>query len=253
MAKITRSNLKKIIQEEIENTIVDEGLLDTFRALGSGLKKFYKDAEVTGEIEASKRATQAAGRQLTDRRDKFRAALSRETDPDRKKRIEQEIDTLDAMIKGLSRGGSEAEEVHAALADVSDGKMEDTDNEFVRAAQRAAATARRIKAEPAEEGETPAEKAAEKKAAAVVKSNPEAYAKIIIAVLNQFTSGRIKKHKDIPYLKDSNPNAEEKFSRALRYILGGKEKAVAEGLAPGTKISRTALQEAIKLMQEYGL
>ncbi len=252
MAKITRSNLKKIIQEEIENTIVDEGLLDTFRALGSGLKKFYKDAEVTGEIEASRRATQAAGRQLTDRRDRFRAALSRETDPDRKKRIEQEIDTLDAMIKGLSRGGSEAEEVHAALADVSDGKLEDTDNEFVRAAQRAAATARQIGAAAAE-GETPAEAAAEKKAAAVVRSNPEAYAKIIIAALNQFTSGRIKKHKDIPYLKDSNPNAEEKFSRALRDILRGKEKAVAEGLAPGTKISRTALQEAVKLMQEYGL
>ena len=248
MAKITRSNLKKIIQEEIENTIVDEGLLDTFKALGSGLKKFYKDAEVTGEIEASKRATQAAGRQLTDRRDKFRAALSRETDPDRKKRIEQEIDTLDAMIKGLSRGGSEAEEVHAALADVSDGKMEDTDNEFVRAAQRAAATARRIKAEPAEEGETPAEKAAEKKAAAVVKSNPEDYAEIIIQALNQYTSGRTGKDKSVPFLKGSKPGADEKFLTTLRNRLNLKQ--VAEGKV---EISRDNLKEVLSLLTENGL
>ena len=127
MAKITRKQLSIIIKEELEAVIVDEGLVDTFRALGSGLKKFYKDAEVTGEIEASKRATQAAGRQLTDRRDRFKAALDRETDPDRKAKIEQEINTLNAMINGLSRGGEKAKEVHTALADASDGKVEDPD------------------------------------------------------------------------------------------------------------------------------
>lgn len=125
MAKITRKQLSTIIKEELEGVIVDEGLVDTFRALGSGLKKFYKDAEVTGEIEASKRATQAVGNQLTDRRDRFRAALDRETDPNRKAKIEQEINTLNAMIDGLGRGGEKAKEIHTALADASDGKVED--------------------------------------------------------------------------------------------------------------------------------
>ena len=168
MAKITRKQLSTIIKEELEAVIVDEGLVDTFRALGSGLKKFYKDAEVTGEIEASKRATQAAGRQLTDRRDRFKAALDRETDPDRKAKIEQEINTLNAMINGLSRGGEKAKEVHTALADASDGKVEDPDLQRFDKADAAIAAA--LARKQAKDKESDSEKKAAPPAAAPAKT-----------------------------------------------------------------------------------
>jgi len=171
MAKITRKRLSTIIKEELEAVIVDEGLVDTFKALGSGLKKFYKDAEVTGEIEASKRATQAVGNQLRDRRDRFRAALDRETDPNRKAKIEQEINTLNAMIDGLGRGGEKAKEIHTALADASDGKVEDSDwQRFVAATDGSRASLDRKQVKD-EEGEKKAGDS-EKKAAAPSAAPP---------------------------------------------------------------------------------
>ena len=75
MAKITRRQLKQIIQEEIQNTVIDEGFIDTFKMLGGDLKKWYKSAEQRGDVSASERASdkvvQATIRSLEDNLNKL--------------------------------------------------------------------------------------------------------------------------------------------------------------------------------------
>jgi len=267
MAKITRKRLSTIIKEELEAVIVDEGLVDTFRALGSGLKKFYKDAEVTGEIEASKRATQAVGNQLTDRRDRFKAALDRETDPNRKAKIEQEINTLNAMIDGLGRGGEKAKEIHTALADASDGKVEDSEwAEFDTSYEKSMAMLDKKKNQ-GEKSKGNGAGGALKKAAGVdarkwnFKTNPEGIVDIIIksiAELNLNSSSAITKDgiggindkQKAALLNRIGINSQKASGEARVAAARAKGGQLEEGLLQSIKIPRSTLREILHIIQE---
>ena len=61
MRTISKDKLKKIIQEELEKELVDEGLLDTFKELGSDAKKWYQDAAKRGTVKAGDRGTASDG------------------------------------------------------------------------------------------------------------------------------------------------------------------------------------------------
>lgn len=241
MAKITRRQLKQIIQEEIQNTVIDEGFIDTFKMLGGDLKKWYKSAEQRGDVSASERASdkvvQATIRSLEDNLNKLRSKYGMEGEKGTEA-IRQRMGELKVQIATLGKKDEAADDVIDAIADASDGDLELPN--VIQVAKDL-----RAKVDALETIED-AEKAEEEKAAAAVKGNPEDYAEIIIKALNQYTSGRLGRDKNVPFLKGSGPGTDEKFLTTLRNRL----KQVAEGKV---EISRKDLKEVLSLLTENGL
>jgi hypothetical protein len=241
MAKITRRQLKQIIQEEIQNTVIDEGFVDTFKMLGGDLKKWYKSAEQRGDVSASERASdkvvQATIRSLEDNLNKLRSKYGMEGEKGTEA-IRQRMGELKVQIATLGKKDEAADDVIDAIADASDGDLELPN--VIQVAKDL-----RAKVDALETIED-AEKAEEEKAAAAVKGNPEDYAEIIIKALNQYTSGRLGRDKNVPFLKGSGPGTDEKFLTTLRNRL----KQVAEGKV---EISRKDLKEVLSLLTENGL
>ena len=129
VAKITQSQLKKIIVEEVHNEFLDENLLDTFKALGGDLKKWYKDANMRGDVAGSKRDSTGAMKIDQERKEATYKAidgnlrsLKNKFGPDGErgnKEVQDQIADLKGQLKALGRGGASADQVLDGLADAA--------------------------------------------------------------------------------------------------------------------------------------
>ena len=270
MAKITRRQLKQIIQEEIENTAIDEGFVDTFKMLGGDLKKWYKSAEQRGDVNASERASdkviQATIQTLEDNLNKLRSKYGMEGEKGTEA-IRQRMGELKIQIATLGNKGEAADDVIDAIADASDGNLE-----LPNVIQMAKDLSKKADALPKAGSEGAAEggeKATKLSTGDKIVDDPQKTAQIVIAAIK-----RAGPKKSLTKLfTGEDPKFDERFLAVLQNVMklaaaGDKtgkifgtanaapeaeQKAVAENKQSKLQISRAALQEAIKLMQEYGL
>lgn len=251
MAKITRKQLKHIIQEEIQGTIIDEGFVDTFKSLGGDLKKWYKSAEQRGDVNASERASdkviQATVQTLQDNLNKLRSKYGMEGEKGTEA-IRQRMGELKIQIATLENKGEAADDVIDAIADASDGNLE-----LPNVIQMTKDLSKKADALPkagsegaAEGGEAAAPEVAEKAKAAAL-SVPDDVLELVISYLAQSNSYKGKKASELRALI-GKPGVLKGMARGVQRQ--AKKAQVAEGK---TTITRQALKEVLSLLTEDGL
>ena len=251
MAKITRRQLKQIIQEEIQNTVIDEGFVDTFKMLGGDLKKWYKSAEQRGDVSASERASdkviQATIQSLEDNLNKLRSKYGMEGEKGTEA-IRQRMGELKVQIATLGKKGEAADDVIDAIADASDGDLE-----LPNVIQMAKDLRAKVDAmgEPDGEGddaeETPEVAPAVKKAAIAV---PNDVLQVVIDFLGQHSDYQNIKLVDLKDKMDKEEGLYKLDRMGRRLAIHTKKAQVAEGK---TTITRQTLKEVLSLLTENGL
>ncbi len=242
MAKITRRQLKQIIQEEIQNTVIDEGFVDTFKMLGGDLKKWYKSAEQRGDVVASERAgdkvIQATIQTLEGNLNKLRSKYGMEGEKGTEA-IQQRMAELAVQIKALKGGGEKAEDVVDAIADASDGEVE-VEFPIVKYLKD-------LKNLPEKEREEAAAPEVAEKAKEATLSVPDDVLELVISYLAQSNKYKGKSAIELRALMDK-PGVLKGMARGVQRQ--AKKAQVAEGK---TTITRQALKEVLSLLTENGL
>jgi len=279
MPSIKRSKLVKIIQEEVEKTVVKEGFIEDLVVIGKDIGKYLGTVKSRGAEIAMEKSGDKAKREMVSALERSLVTLKKEFKRSSNPKLQQKIGEVEASIVALKQGGTAGEVVGRALAagaDPSGGEESLRQLQRDRGATRAAADlAARAKKEAADEkgaeggaAEVAADPKEQAAAATAVVRSPTEIASLVIQALNQYTSGRISADKSIPFLKKSIEGSDAKFLKTLKNKIAiekkkaakkagteqpeepaAEEKLAAEGLLPGTKISKFALREAIRLMQ----
>ena len=124
MRTISKDKLRKIIQEELEKELVDEGFLDTFKELGSDAKKWYQDAAKRGTVKAGDRETRRVGHRTARYLQKELQKLIKACGPDGGKcsqEAKSQMKNLKSTIQAFKQNPGVAV---ATMTDASDGDMD---------------------------------------------------------------------------------------------------------------------------------
>ena len=291
MATIKRSKLDKIMREELEKAMIEEGILDTFGELGGDLKKWWRSADMRGDVKGSsrksRRAIQATVSQLTHNLNKLRTKYG----PQGERGDENVQARMRELLAQIKQFEDNPEAAAASLADASDGTIDEPESDAGRVigddgrSRSAAAQAGREKHEAGkaqaagedQSGEEASQAAGEDQGgeeasklntASKIVDNPKKIAQIVIATIKRAGS------KKWPVLfTGKDPKFDAHFLTVLKGVMklaaagdkSGKifgaakagaepaEKAIAENKRLKLQISKTTLIEAIKLIQEHGI
>ena len=113
MAKITREQLDRLIEEETNLAVLEEGIFDALAVIGRDAKQYMKGVSVRGGERASQREFQNAQRALEASLNKLRTEFERTKSP----RVAELIATAEAGMKALrTNAGSEVVQAMAAGA-----------------------------------------------------------------------------------------------------------------------------------------
>jgi hypothetical protein len=272
MAKINRSKLNKIIQEEVKKAVIEEGFLDTFKILGTGLKKWYKDAEMQGDVVGSERdsrkAVEATKKAIEANLNKLRTKYG----PDGERGdegVKARMGELKAQFDALDAGGDGASQVVDAIADASDGTVEapsqNLDQVLAKYGYKGPPESGKPEEAPKEVGALPQE-APPKAVQAAVMTQPLEILELAIDYLGSSTKVGKKtaetikqeladgslKLTDLAKLMRSRTRRLAK-KKATKEKASAEEGTMAEDATPHTRVSRAGLREAIRLLQENGI
>jgi len=283
MPKINRSKLQKIVQEELKSTIIEEGLFDTLAVVGKDIQKYIKDVSFRGEEHASRKDVDATirGLQATIQSLENRMQKTGGRSPE----IKQKLDAAKTALTLLQKkpGSPASEEVVQAIGQ---GAGADVDRPDIQQGLSGLEWAKKVLGkevgdEKGAEGAAAAPEETPRALKSAIITDPVAVLKLVIRYLGQSkfknqtnavlakmiadTGGDLQTSKKGPKgkvmtstypLKSAGSNLMRKVRQWDREAKKGEpgageeqEKAVAEGLAPGTKVSRSVLRETVELIQ----
>jgi len=282
MAKINRSKLNKIIQEEVKKAIIEEGFFDDLGVIGKDIGKYMKTVRHRGAEAAAGKAREQVKREQVAALRKQLQILNKEFARSQNPALQDEIGTVEAALAALEQGGSAGEAVVQSLAaaadpetpapEVSPGRAEVervlAKHAAIKAAEAKKETGVAASGEKGAEGAEGGAEATKLSTGDKIIDDPQKTAQIVIAAIKRAGA---KKWPTLFTGKD--PKFDAHFLTVLKGVMrlaatGDKtgkifgaakaapeaeQKAVAENKQSKLQISKTTLQEAIRIIRKNGL
>ena len=241
MAKITREQLNRLIKEETNLAVLEEGIFDALAVIGRDAKQYMKGVSVRGGERASRREFQSAQNALEASLNKLRTEFERTKSP----RVAELIATAEAGMKALrTNAGSEVVQAMAAGAD-EDGELPDERSAAERGIEliKQDIEADNAREDAAEGGDDAPEvaPAAQKAAVSVPKDV------LVISYLGQAPKYRSKSANELRAMLDE-PGILNTMARGVQRQ--AKKSKVAEGKIT---VTRQALKEVLSLLTDDAL
>ena len=243
MAKITREQLNRLIKEETNLAVLEEGIFDALAVIGRDAKQYMKGVSVRGGERASRREFQSAQNALEASLNKLRTEFERTKSP----RVAELIATAEAGMKALrTNAGSEVVQAMAAGAD-EDGELPDERSAAERGIEliKQDIEADNAREDAAEGGDDAPEVAPAAQKAAV--SVPKDVLELVISYLGQAPKYRSKSANELRAMLDE-PGILNTMARGVQRQ--AKKSKVAEGKIT---VTRQALKEVLSLLTDDAL
>ena len=245
MAKITREQLDRLIKEETNLAVLEEGIFDALAVIGRDAKQYMKDVSVRGGERASQREFENAQKALEASLNKLRTEFDRTKSP----RVAKLMATAEAGMKALgTNAGSEVVQAMAAGAGEA-AELPDENSAAERGLEKIYKDIEIINAKKSGGDDAAAPEAAPEVAPVVKKTAitvPNDVLQVVVDYLAQSNSFNKKPSE----LKDflGKPGKLNTAGRRLRDY--ARDVQVAEGK---TTITRQALKEVLSLLTDDAL